>query len=197
MSEERAHTHSCRGGKYYGLDKCCAGLWNPIRDQDPANSIYWPNAKEIEILSQEGPRYIEASEFGTSLRICDVHKETFFNRVFKREHKLLLPTCQYVQTQASRLVAGASKVVCRIFGAVRQTQADVSRLDRYFHRLAGCILRPPRSDSSAMDARGPLYSRVGHSFATSSADHRICCAACIVPTLTLASTATSLTLSCW
>ena len=82
-------------------------------------------------------------------------------------------------------------------GAVWQTQADVSRLDLYFHRLAGCILRPPRSDSSAMDARGPLYSRVGHSFATSSADHRICCAACIVPTLTLASTATSLTLSCW
>ena len=127
----------------------------------------------------------------------DVHKETFFNRVFKREHKLLWPTCQYVQTQASRLVAGASKVVCRIFGAVRQTQADVSRLDLYFHRLAGCILRPPRSDSSAMDARGPLYSRGGHSFATSSADHRICCAACIVPTPTLASTATSLTLSCW
>ena len=90
MSEERAHTHSCRGGKYYGLDKCCAGLWNPIRDQDPANSIYWPNAKEIEILSQEGPRYIEISEFGTaSLRIRGVFYVPMNFRAFPHDGQFL------------------------------------------------------------------------------------------------------------
>ena len=46
-----------RSGFVLGVNKCCSELWNPVRDDNPFNGIFWPNAKEIEILSREGPTY--------------------------------------------------------------------------------------------------------------------------------------------
>ena len=46
-----------RSGFVLGVNKCCSELWNPVRDENPFNGVFWPNAKEIEILSREGPTY--------------------------------------------------------------------------------------------------------------------------------------------
>ena len=39
-----------------GVNKCCDSLWNPLSD-DPFAGVFFPNAKETEILNQEGPSY--------------------------------------------------------------------------------------------------------------------------------------------
>ena len=41
-----------------GVNKCCTSLWNPI-NEDPFAGVFFPNAKETEILNQEGPSYYE------------------------------------------------------------------------------------------------------------------------------------------
>ena len=41
-----------------GLNKCCAELWSPGAE-DPAAGILFPNAKETEVLTREGPSFYE------------------------------------------------------------------------------------------------------------------------------------------
>jgi hypothetical protein len=43
-------------GGAMGLNKCCKDLWNPLSD-DPMQGVYYPNAKEVEVLTSEGPSY--------------------------------------------------------------------------------------------------------------------------------------------
>ena len=40
----------------FGVNKCCDALWSPLSD-DPFAGVFFSNAKETEILNQEGPSY--------------------------------------------------------------------------------------------------------------------------------------------
>ena len=44
-----------------GRNKCCEELWHPLRE-DPSEGITFPNAKEVEVLEQEGPTFYQAAD---------------------------------------------------------------------------------------------------------------------------------------
>ena len=44
-----------------GRNKCCEELWHPLRE-DPSEGITFPNAKEVEVLEQEGPTFYQATD---------------------------------------------------------------------------------------------------------------------------------------
>ena len=49
-----------RTGKAAGVNKCCKDLWNPLMSEGlPWDGVIWPNAKETEILYQDGPTYTD------------------------------------------------------------------------------------------------------------------------------------------
>ena len=66
-----------RTGRATGVNKCCKDLWNPLMSEGlPWDGVIWPNAKETEILYQDGPTYTDvckANITGTSVylnRLC-------------------------------------------------------------------------------------------------------------------------------
>ena len=44
-----------------GRNKCCEELWHPLRE-NPSEGITFPNAKEVEVLEQEGPTFYQATD---------------------------------------------------------------------------------------------------------------------------------------
>ena len=74
-----------RTGKAAGVNKCCKDLWNPLMSEGlPWDGVIWPNAKETEILYQDGPTYTDVCRqkiTGTSEyldRLCIANYNTRF-----------------------------------------------------------------------------------------------------------------------